>query len=88
MFHSRFVDPNLDDNEGQRRLDAIPSIHGIVEFQYQYTRTVSKIDPPGTWKSVKPVSQTVTINEVMNSGKFFAIVNSNMNNCLCLFPTM
>ncbi|XP_045170153.2 uncharacterized protein LOC123532684 isoform X7 [Mercenaria mercenaria] len=68
LFTRKFVDPRLDDDEGERTLDPIPNIHGIVQFEYQYTRDVVSKQPGENWTVVSPLSESTTITEKMNSG--------------------
>ncbi|XP_053374452.1 uncharacterized protein LOC123532684 isoform X3 [Mercenaria mercenaria] len=68
LFTRKFVDPKLDDDQGKRRLNAIPNIHGIVQFEYQYTRDVVSKQPGENWTVVHPLSESTTIIEQMSSG--------------------
>lgn len=68
IIHYRFVDPKLDDDEGNRQLDAIQNIHGIVKFEYQYSRNADLANPPGEWNLTTQFAETQTIIENMSSG--------------------
>jgi hypothetical protein len=54
--------------EGERTRDPIANIHGIVRFEYQYTRDIGSQIPGEVWTKVEPISETTTIKERMRSG--------------------
>ncbi|XP_053374459.1 uncharacterized protein LOC128547004 [Mercenaria mercenaria] len=68
LFSRKFVDSKLDDDESERTRDPIPNIHGIVQFEYQYTRDVVSKQPGENWTVVFPLSESTTIIEQMSSG--------------------
>jgi hypothetical protein len=67
--------------EGARTRDPIANIHGIVKFEYQYTRDIGSQIPRAVWTKVEPNSETTTIKEQMSSGndKFIYSVQFPVN---------
>ncbi|XP_060598180.1 uncharacterized protein LOC132751968 isoform X3 [Ruditapes philippinarum] len=68
LYTRKFVNASLDDMEGERTRDPIANIHGIVKFEYQYTRDIGSQIPGAVWTKVEPISETTTIREQMSSG--------------------
>ncbi|XP_060563555.1 uncharacterized protein LOC132722945 [Ruditapes philippinarum] len=68
LYTRKFVNASLDDMEGARTRDPIANIHGIVKFEYQYTRDIGSQIPGAVWTKVEPITETTTIKEQMSSG--------------------
>ncbi|XP_060598183.1 uncharacterized protein LOC132751969 isoform X2 [Ruditapes philippinarum] len=68
LYTRKFVNASLDDMEGERTLAPITNIHGIVKFEYQYTRDIASQIHGADWTKVEPIRETTTIKERMRSG--------------------
>ncbi|XP_062593097.1 uncharacterized protein LOC134254585 [Saccostrea cucullata] len=56
----KIVHDVLDDNDGERTLNAIPNVHGIVKFEYAYGNANQGNQTPTNWQIIIDLNQTVS----------------------------
>lgn len=68
----RFVSQQLDDNEGSRKMDPIPNIHGIVKFEINYIFTLDHNEPETGWDEL-PLAETTKTSFQLQDGRAFKL---------------
>ncbi|XP_062587619.1 uncharacterized protein LOC134249266, partial [Saccostrea cucullata] len=56
----KLVLSKLDDNDGNRTLNAIRNIHGIVKFEYDFGNANQGSQAPTNWQPINDLTETVT----------------------------
>lgn len=73
IVDDKSVTDEYDDHDGERKVDAIPNVHGMVRFEVAYTTDrllgASCEQPPNTWTEVSnPLSEEYSFNENLQDG--------------------
>ncbi|XP_060583179.1 uncharacterized protein LOC132739481 isoform X2 [Ruditapes philippinarum] len=68
LYSQKFVQDSLDDNEGNRTLDAIENYHGIVKFEVATVLSIDDEEPKSTWKILYPFQEKTSIQLKLQEG--------------------
>ncbi|XP_060570888.1 angiopoietin-1 receptor-like [Ruditapes philippinarum] len=64
----KFVPDSLDDNEGNRTLEAIENFHGIVKFEVATVLSIDDEEPKSTWKILETFQEKTSIKLKLQEG--------------------
>ncbi|XP_060601820.1 uncharacterized protein LOC132755046 [Ruditapes philippinarum] len=68
LYSQKFVQDSLDDNEGNRTLDAIENYHGIVKFEVATVLSIDDEEPKSTWKNLEPFQEKTSFQLKLQEG--------------------